>query len=513
MTAAMEPRRPTPFATRLLNGIERAGNALPHPVSLFLGLAVLVILLSWLLSRLGVQVAHPATGQPVPVINLLSLDGLRRLMVGALPNFIGFAPLGTVIVSLLGLSIAEGSGLISAILRRIAAAARPRTLTVLVVLAGVLSHAGTDVGYVLLIPLSAGLFLAVGRHPLAGLAAAFAGVSGGFSANFLISAIDVILAGMTQEAARLIDPAYVVTPMANYYFMTASSAIIIIAGTWVTERIIEPRLGGYTGSAARDALAALGPEERRGLRAAGLATLLLTGALLLGTVPDSGFLNDPERPGFLNSYVLRGFVMVIFLYGAIPGLTYGFASGRFRNDHDVVKAMSRAIETMAGYIVLVFFIAQFVALFNWTNVGIVTAVKGADFLRELGLGPIPLMIAFVLLAAGIDLVLGSATAKWAVMAPIFVPMFMLLGYSPELAQSAYRIGDSVVNIITPLMSYFPLVLTFAQRYEPKAGIGTLVATMLPYSLCFLVIWTLLLVLWLLAGWPLGPGAPLFVDGA
>ncbi|HEY0968984.1 MAG TPA: AbgT family transporter [Opitutaceae bacterium] len=510
MTAATAPQRPLPFATRLLNGVERAGNALPHPVTLFIGLSALVMVLSWLLSTLGVQVAHPATGKPVFVVNLLSLDGLQRLMVGALPNFIGFAPLGTVLVSLLGLSIAEGSGLIAALLRQISAAARPRTLTILVVLAGVISHAGTDVGYVLLIPLSAGLFLAVGRHPLAGLAAAFAGVSGGFSANFLISAIDVVLAGMTQEAARLIDPAYVVTPMANYYFMAASSVIIVVAGTWVTERIIETRLGGYTGTATRDALESLSPAERRGLRAAGIATAVLTGVILLGTIPANGFLNDPAKPGFLNSYVLRGFVMVIFMYGAIPGLTYGWISGRFRNDHDVVKAMTKAIETLAGYVVLVFFIAQFVALFNWTNVGIVTAVEGAEFLRKLGLGPIPLMIAFVLLAAAIDLVLGSATAKWAVMAPIFVPMFMLLGYSPELAQSAYRIGDSVVNIITPLMSYFPLVLTFAQRYEPKAGIGTLVATMLPYSISFLVVWTLLLVLWLLAGWPLGPGAPLFV---
>ncbi len=510
MPDATAPARPTPLATRLLNGVERAGNALPHPVTLFIGLSALVMVVSWILHRLGVQVAHPATGQPVAVVDLLSLSGLQRLLVGALPNFIGFAPLGTVLVSLLGLSIAEGSGLIAALLRRISAAARPRTLTILIVLAGVISHAGTDVGYVLLIPLSAGLFLAVGRHPLAGLAAAFAGVSGGFSANFLISAIDVVLAGMTQEAARLIDPAYVVTPMANYYFMAASSVVIVVAGTWVTEAIIEPRLGAYRGSATRDTLEPLSPAEQRGLRAAGIATLLLTAVVLLGTVPAQGFLNDPAKPGFLNSYALRGFVMIIFLYGAVSGLAYGFVSGSFRTDHDVVKAMTKAIETLAGYVVLVFFIAQFVALFNWTNVGIVTAVEGADLLRQLGLGPIPLMIAFVLLAAFIDLVLGSATAKWAVMAPIFVPMFMLLGYSPELAQSAYRIGDSVVNIITPLMSYFPLVLTFAQRYEPKAGIGTLVATMLPYSLTFLVVWTLLLVLWLLAGWPLGPGAPLFL---
>ncbi len=498
------------FFQRFLNFIERTGNALPHPAVLFVILSALVVLLSAGLSAAGLSVAHPISGEPVKVVNLLTLDGLHRILAGMLPNFINFAPLGTVLVCMLGLAIAEHGGLIGAVLRLMAMSAKPRMLTFVVVFAGILSNVGGDVGYVLFIPLGAALFHAVGRHPIAGLVAAFAGVSGGFSANLILGTIDVLLAGLTQEAARLIDPAYVVTPLANYYFMAVSAIIITLLGTWVTERIIEPRLGRYTGTATPTPLTALTPAERRGLWWAFAAALGLTGIVLAGVLPTGGFLQDAARPGFMGSHFLRHLVVFIFLYGFIPGLAYGLAAGTIRSSHDVVASMTKVMETMASYIVLVFFIAQFVGFFNWTNLGVITAVEGAEFLRQLGLGPIPLMIAFVLLAAVIDLVLGSASAKWAVMAPIFVPMFMLLGYSPEMAQAAYRIGDSVVNIVTPLMSYFPLVLTFVQRYEPKAGIGTLVAAMLPYSLWFLLVWTLLLVIWIGLGLPLGPGAPLFI---
>jgi len=495
---------------RFLGGIERVGNALPHPATLFVLLAALVILLSFILNAIGVQVIHPGTGQPVGVVNLLSVEGLHRIIVGALPNFVQFAPLGTVIVCLIGLAVAEYSGLIGAVLRVTVLATHPRLLTLVVVFCGTMSHTGSDVGYVLFIPLSAALFHAVGRHPLVGLAAAFAGVSGGFAANILLSTSDVLLSGISQEAARLIRPDYVVNPMSNYYFMAVSVVLIVGLGTWVTERIVEPRLGRYEGTLTAAPLAGLDAREKSGLRWAMAAGLALTVAILAGLLPQNGFLHDPKQPGFLQSYAIRGLVFFIFLYGLVTGLAYGIAAGTLRSDHDVIKGMTRSIQDIASYIVLVFFIAQFVSVFAWTNLAVVLAVEGAEFLRWLDLGPIPLMIAFVLLAAVIDLVLGSASAKWAVMAPIFVPMFMLLGYSPEMAQAAYRIGDSVVNIVTPLMSYFPLILTFMQRYQPAAGIGTLIATMLPYSLWFLIGWTLFLTLWILLGWPLGPGAPLFL---
>lgn len=503
------PVRPTLFQ-RFLTGIERAGNALPHPATLFVGLAILIMVLSWILHAAGVQVIHPATGKTVGVVNLLTLDGLHRMIVGALPNFVSFAPLGTVIVCLLGLAVAESSGLISVVLRVTVLSTHPRWLTLVVVFCGTLSHTGSDVGYILFIPLSAALFLAVGRHPLAGLAAAFAGVAGGFAANILLSTSDVLLSGISQEAARLLRPDYVVTPMSNYYFMAGSVCLIVVVATWLTERIVEPRLGRYTGAAAAEAITPLSPAERRGLWAAGLTFLGLTLVVLAGLLPERGFLHDPKQPGFLQSYFLRGMVFFIFVYGCATGLAYGLGAGTIRRDNDVINGMAKSIESIASYVVLVFFIAQFVSYFAWTNLAVILAVEGAEFLRWLDLGPIPLMIGFVLLAAVIDLVLGSASAKWAVLAPIFVPMFMLLGYSPEMAQAAYRIGDSVVNIITPLMTYFPLILTFAQKYEPKAGIGTLVAMMLPYSLWFTVSWVLLLVVWIALGWPLGPGAPLFL---
>lgn len=495
---------------RFLGVIERTGNALPHPATLFVLLAALVVGLSYFLNAWGIQVVHPGTGKMVGVINLLSLDGLHRIIMGALPNFINFAPLGTVLVCLLGIAVAEHSGLIGAALRLTVLATHPRWLTLVVVFGGTMSHTGSDVGYVLFIPLSAALFHAVGRNPLVGLAAAFAGVSGGFAANVLLSTSDVLLSGISQEAARLVRPDYVITPMSNYYFMAVSVFLIVGLATWVTERIVEPRLGRYTGTTPAEPLTPLSAVEKRGLWWAFAVSLGLTLLILAGILPEGGFLHDPKQPGFLQSYLIRGLVFFIFLYGFCAGLAYGIAAGTIRGDGDVIKGMTKSIESIASYVVLVFFIAQFVGYFGWTNLAVVLAVEGAEFLRWLDLGPIPLMIAFVLLAALIDLVLGSASAKWAVMAPIFVPMFMLLGYSPEMAQAAYRIGDSVVNIVTPLMTYFPLILTFAQRYDSKAGIGTLVAMMLPYSLWFLAGWTLLLIGWIWLGWPTGPGAPLFL---
>ncbi|MFO1448766.1 MAG: AbgT family transporter [Opitutaceae bacterium] len=498
------------FSQRLLNVVERAGNALPNPVTLFILLAGLIVLLSAWLSAAGVQVVHPGTGKVVQVVNLLTVEGLHRMITGALPNFINFAPLGLVLVCLIGLAVAEHSGLIGAVLRVIVLTTPARFLTAVVVFCGTLSHTGSDVGYVLLIPLSAALFHTVGRHPLAGLAAAFAGVSGGFAANVLLSTSDVLLSAMTQEAARLLQPTYTVTPMSNYYFLAVSVILIVAVGTWITERVVEPRLGAYDGSVKKEPMVPLTPREKRGLWSAAAAALVLTGIVIAGLVPENGFLRDPANPGVLQSYFIKAFVFFIFLYGLVVGLTYGVVAGTIRSDHDVINGMTKAMQSIGGYVVLAFFVAQFVSYFGWTNLAVVLAVEGAEVLRHLDLGAIPLMGAFVVLAAVIDLALGSASAKWAVMAPIFVPMFMLLGYSPEMAQAAYRIGDSTMNVVTPLMSYFPLILTFVQRYEPRAGIGTLVAMMLPYSIVFLIGWTLMLVVWILGDIPLGPNAPLYL---
>ncbi len=495
---------------RLLDRVERIGNALPHPASLFLLLTLAVLVLSAAAHAAGLAVAHPATGAVMQTNNLLSLEGFRRMVLGLLPNFINFAPLGSVLVCVLGLSVAEHSGLLHATVRLIVGAARPRILTVVVVFAGAMSHTAGDVGYVLLLPLSSALFHSVGRHPLAGLAAAFSGVSGGFAANLLLSPTDVILAGLTQEAARIVAAGTIVSPMANYYFLGASVFLVTAVGAVVTERVVEPRLGRYTGTVEPTRIEPLAAPERRGLAWAGVSLAALTAFVLAGLLPADGFLHDPARPGFTSSYFIRGLVFFIFVFGVVPGIAYGVAAGTIRRDTDVYRGMQKTLELLAGYLVVVFFIAQFVAVFNWTNLGLVLAVEGAALLRVLELGPIPLLVGLVLLTAGINLFLGSSAAKWALLAPIFVPMFMLLGYAPELTQAAYRVGDSVTNIVTPLMSNFPLVLMFAQRYEPRAGIGTMTAMMLPYSAANLVCWTTLLVVWVWFGLPVGPGAALFL---
>lgn len=499
---------------RFLKLVERIGNALPHPATLFAGFALLVIVLSWVFSLFHLQVTHPGTGEAISPVNLLSVDGLHRILTKMVSNFTGFAPLGTVLVALLGIGIAEGSGLIGAILKKLVLSSPPRLLTFVIVLSGVLSNTASEVGYVLLVPLAAVIFLSSGRHPLAGLAAAFAGVSGGYSANFFLGTIDPLLAGLSTEAARIIQPDYLVNPAANYYFMFVSTLFIALAGTWVTERIIEPRLGKYTGETAEVSTNdALTLNEKKGLRYSGLvgtlfALVLVYSALPVGSIPGAGFLRDPETSGLLHSPFMSGIVAFIFIGAGICGITYGVAAGTIQNDSDVMKGMSKSMETLGSYIVLVFFAAQFVAYFNWTNLGLILAIKGASVLSGAGLGAIPLMLSFIVVSAVINLIMGSASAKWAIMAPVFIPMFMLLGYSPELTQCAYRIGDSVTNIVSPMMSYFALIVAFIQRYDAKAGIGTVISTMLPYSVVFFVVWALLFMLWLTLGLPIGPGASL-----
>ncbi len=507
-----EPPGPSPrgWLLRTLNVIETAGNALPHPASLFVILSVVVVVLSWILHAAGVSVMHPATGEAAQVVNLLSAEGAQRLTMGLLPNFINFAPYGPVLVCLLGLSVAEHSGFLGAVVRVIIGATPPRLLTLIVVFIGATSSTAGDVGYVLLLPLSAALFHSAGRNPLTGLAAAFAGVSGGFAANLLLSPTDVILAGLTQEAARIIDPAYVVTPMASYFFLASSVFLVTLTGTFVTERVVEPRLGRYTGDVIPEQAVPLTFAEWRGLRWAMLTVVVLTALVVWGLVPTDGFLQDPNKPGFIGSFFLRGLVAWIFVFGLVPGLVYGMVAGTIRRDVDVYKGMQKNMELIAGYTVIIFFIAQFVNIFSWSNLGVILAVKGAMFLRALDLGPIPLLIALIVMTGSINLLLGSSSAKWAMLAPVLVPMFMLLGYSPELTQTAYRVGDSLTNIITPLSSNFPLVLIFFQKYMPKAGIGTLTATMLPYSFANLVAWTVMLVVWVWLQLPTGPGAPLFL---
>ncbi|HEX6333171.1 MAG TPA: AbgT family transporter [Flavisolibacter sp.] len=510
MTEFPKPQRRS-FTDRSLRVIEKIGNALPDPATLFFLLAVLIMVISWLVYMAGTSVTHPGTKEVVAVKNLLSREGLEFVLTSMVRNFTGFAPLGTVLVALLGIGIAEGSGLIGTVMRKLVSSAPRKLITMVVVFAGVLSNTASEVGYVLLVPLAAIIFLAYGRHPVAGLAAAFAGVSGGYSANLLLGTIDPLLSGLSQEAARIIDADYLVNPACNYYFMAASTFLITFLGTWITEKFIEPRLGAYTGEEKGEEIRRLTPEERRGLWYAIFMVLALTAIILWGLVPDNGFLRDAKTGEILHSPFMSGIVAIIFIAAALAGIAYGVGAGTIKSDRDVIKGMSKSMQTLGAYIVLVFFAAQFVAFFNWTNLGLVVAVKGANALNSLGLSTIPLMILFILLSAVINLVMGSASAKWAIMAPVFIPMFMSINnpLSPEFIQLAYRIGDSVTNIISPMMSYFALIIAFVQRYDKKAGLGTIVSLMLPYSLIFLIGWVIFFIIWYYLGLPIGPGANIY----
>ncbi|HCY41716.1 MAG TPA: aminobenzoyl-glutamate transporter [Prolixibacteraceae bacterium] len=495
------------FLSRFLNMIEKGGNALPNPATLFALFAIVVLMLSALGELFGWMASHPATGEIIKVHNLLSNEGFRRIVLEMVENYTGFAPLGIVMVALLGIGIAESSGLIGAVIRLLVLKSPQKLLTFVLVFSGIISNVASDLGYVLLIPMAGIIFHSVGRHPVAGMAAAFAGVSGGFSANLFIGTIDPLLAGLSTEAARILDPEYYVLPTANYYFMVVSTLLIAILGTWVTNRFVEPRLGVYQGEVVAESMDRLSPLERKGLRWVILFALAWIVLFAVGLIPDHGFLRGTDN-SILHSPLIKGFIAFLFMIAASLGIVYGAVTGKFKSDNDVVKGMSDSFKTLASFLVLVFFAAQFVAYFKWSNLGLVLAVNGAGFLQQAELGLISLIILFVMLSGFINLFMGSASAKWAIMGPVFIPMFMLLGYSPELSQAIFRVGDSVTNIISPMMSFFALIIVYFEKYQKNAGLGTLISTMLPYTIVFTIFWTLLLIVWALLDLPLGPEAPI-----
>ena len=498
---------------RALDLLERAGNRLPDPVSLFALLAILVVVLSWVCAHLGVSAIHPKDGSTVTAVDLLTREGVRRMFTDAVKNFMSFAPLGVVLVAMLGVGVAEGSGLISAALRGFVLR-MPRTLlTASIVLAGLLAHVAADAGIVILPPLAALLFAASGRHPLAGLAAAFAGVAGGFSANLLPAPLDAVLAGLSQEAltASKLLPAYHVQMLGNYFFLAASTPLLVIMATWVTHTIVEPRLGPWQG--AQEMANPLTADERRGLRAAGWSVLVMLGSIAaLALLPNAPLRVDAGSSLERFKPLLESMVVVIALVFFVPGVAYGMAVGKVKSDHDVARLTSDSIAGMAGYIVIAFVAAQFINYFAWSNLGAILAIRGAEQLKLMGLEGAGLIVCLIAFTATVNLLISSASAKWAIMAPVFVPMLVLLGYTPEATQAIYRVGDSSTNIITPLLPYMPFILATARRYDPKAGTGTMVALMLPYSATFLVMWTMLLLVFYFAHWSIGPGVFFHLPG-
>jgi aminobenzoyl-glutamate transport protein len=495
---------------KCLDCVEIVGNKLPHPATLFGLLALFVVVISWLAKMKGFDAIHPVSGDLVSVNNLISPEGFRWMYMNVTKNLVDFPPLGLVFVVMIGIGVAEGSGLLTAVIRGLVLSAPKRLVTIALVASGVLSHSASDASYIILIPLGAMIFHALGRHPMAGLAAAFGGISAGFGANFLISTVDPVLAGISTSSAQILDPNLVVNPAANFYFMFASAIMVTLAGTWIVEKIIEPRLGKYTGNAEMLDVKELTKKEKRALKLSALGVLLTVIFFALTVIPHDGILRDPATGSILHSPFLKGIIVAMLIFFLVPGMIYGCMTKSIKNDKDVMKHITKSMATLAGYIVLVFFAAQFVAFFKHSNLGIIFAIKGAEVLKAINLTGVTLIIAFLLLSAIINMFMGSASAKWVIMAPVFVPMFMLLGYHPALTQASFRIGDSITNVITPMMSYFALIVTYAQKYDDKYGVGTIVSTMIPFTIIFGLLWILLIIAWMYLGLPMGPDGPLYL---
>ena len=498
-----------------LAGIESVGNALPHPAMIFVIMIAILAVISQVAASKGVSVnyydAKAEKNVELFAVSLLNGDGIRYMVNSVVGNFTSFAPLGTVLVAMLGVGVAEYAGFFDTGLKKLLSNVPSLLLTASVVFAGIISNIASDAGYVVVVPLGAMIFASAGKHPIAGLAAAFAGVSGGFSANLIFGPTDALLAGITNEALRASKIGASVDVTGNWYFLIVSTFLLTLVGTAVTEKIVIPNLGEYKGSYVHDDRK-ITELERKALTKSLIATLIFIAILIFAMAPQNALLKEVDKDGNLSiqHFLGNGLIFAILLLFLIPGIVYGKVVGKINNSKDLVLAMTKSMESMSGFLVLAFFAAQFVSYFAYTNLGTVLSVKGAEFLEAIGITGIPLILFFIILSAFINLFIGSASAKWAIMAPIFVPMFFKMGLSPELTQMAYRIADSSTNIISPLMNYFAMIVIFMQKYDEDRGLGTLISTMLPYSIAFLAFWSVLLIVWMIFGLPLGPGASLMI---
>lgn len=512
VTAAMNEQK------GFLGWVERTGNRLPDPVFIFFYLILVLVAVSLVAAFASYSAPHPTiktdTGDPliISAVSLLSAENIRRLWVEMPQTFTHFHPLGYVLVVMLGAGVAERTGLFATAMRAGVRNAPKFLLTPMVALVAMVGNLAADAAYVVLIPLAGVLFAAAGRHPIAGIGAAFAGVSGGFSANLLPGQLDALLFGITEEAAEAIAPAWDANIAGNWYFIIAMTIIFLPVIWVVTDRIIEPRMGPYvragsSGKMIEDEDKPLTPEQKKGLWRALWAMIAVCAAWAWFTLgPGTALIDEAAEPQARLSPFYRSLVAGFFVLFLAAGWAYGAAAGTVKSHRDIVEMMSGAMADLAYYLVLAFAAAHFVAMFNWSNLGLIFAVQGADAIESSGL-PMPLTLGLLVLLTGvINLFVGSASAKWALVAPVMVPMLMLLGVSPEMTTAAYRVGDSATNIITPLMVYFPLILTFCQRWTPEFGLGSLTATMLPYSLFLMASGLFMVIAWVALGLPLGPGS-------
>lgn len=492
---------------KMLDFVERAGNKLPDPAILFFVLMLVIWGLSAIFSNVSFSELDPSTGNAIEIHNLLSSSALADFLSNMVTTFTGFAPLGIVLVAMLGVGVAEHSGFINAGLKSMLQVTPKKLLTPMLILVAIVSHTATDAGYVLVIPLGGVIFYAAGRHPIAGIAAAFAGVSGGFSANFIPSGIDPLIQGFTQSAARIIDPTIQLNPLNNWYFTSASTILIVLIGWYITDRIVEPRLKNtpvVIEEGEEVSMGALNKKEKKAFYVACGVMLLSLVGLFLWAAPGDSALRDAE--GEITSFsapLMQSIVPLIFIIFLIPGVVYGLVAKTFKTSRDIIESMTKSMSGMSYYIVMAFFCALFIDAFGKSNLGALLALKGATGLQAMSLPAEVTIVGIIVLTGFVNIFIGSASAKWALIAPIMVPMLMQLGISPDLTQASYRVGDSVSNIITPLMPYFPLVVVYCQKYVKGTGIGTLVSMMIPYSIAFFVLWSIFLLVYWALGIPLG----------
>ena len=498
------------FSELFLQKIEVVGNKLFDPLSLFLIMAAIILICSAILGSMGVTAVNPVTKKVIHVVNLLDGKGLIKILENFTSNIANFPPFAVVLVCMLGIGISESTGFVSALLRHTLLKAPQALVVPTLFFLGINSNIAADAGFIIMPIIGAMIFGAIGKHPIAGMIAGYAGVSGGFSANLLVGTTDALLFGFTQKSAQMLMPGYEGNVAMNWYFNAVSTVFLIFVGTWVNNKIIEPRFGKYTGPQVKYEESS--EEEKRGLRWAAIAAGITTLVLAALSLPSGALLQDPKTGSLATNAApfMKSIVTIIMIFFLIPSLAYGFGAKVLKSDKDVSKHLAKSMAGMAPYIVFVSIAAQMIAFFSWSNLGPVSAIKGAEFLKSIGLTGTPAVLVFLVFSCLLNLVVTSASAKWAIMAPVFVPMFMLLGYDPALTQVVYRMGDSITNNITPLVAYFAMMIPLAQKYDPEAGMGTLMVGLIPYTVWYFVFWTLLLVAWLLLGLPLGPGGGIHI---
>ena len=502
--------KPT-LINRFLNIVEKVGNRLPDPSILFFLMCLGLAVLTWIISFFSITVKHPGSGDTIAIKSILSSDGLSMILNDAVKNFSEFPALGLVLAVMLGIGVSEKTGYFDKLMIQVVHKAPKKIIIPVIILVGILGNAAGDAATIVLPPLTAMVFIKLGYHPIAGLAMAYASALGGFSANVMIGMSDALLYAFTEPAAKIVSDNVHVNVAMNWYFIAASIIVLLPAVYWVTMRFVIPRLGTYDASNSDikvdEENKGLTPEENKAVFWANISFFAMIALLIVLATPQNSFLRNAKTGSLLNDApIINGVGLIILVLFLVPGLVYGIKMKVFHNSKDLGKMLADSMGSMGSFIVIVFFAAQLLAFLEWSNLGVIVAVKGASLLQ--GQNGIVLILGIIILSALINLLIGSASAKWGILAPIFIPMLMLVGFHPAFTQMLYRIGDSISNPITPMMPYLPLLLSYAQKYDKRMKLGSLLSSLMPYTIILSIVWPLFMIIWYLLGWPLGPGGPL-----